>query len=251
MDEYFSGTNHYTQKAAVRDTLDTVVQELAKRPHWKFCYGEMGFFKLWYEAQDKEIQDLTKKLIKNGQLEIVGGGWSGNDEACPNFEDIINNFIIGHDFLKSEFGIVPKIGWNIDDFGHSDTNARIFGLMGYEAMFFSRLDHNDKDQRSKKENQAMNYLWRPSFNHFGVQNQVLTSVFKTDYCFPTGFSFGENYDSDDPFIADKSLTSFNADEKLIDLVNFVQDISTQRRGQNVMVPMGCDFDYSNAYMELM
>ena len=133
MDEYFSGTNHYTQQAAVRDTLDTVVEQLTLHPTWKFCYGEMGFFKLWYDQQEQEDKDKVKKLIKNGQLEIVGGGWSGNDEATPNFEDIINNFMIGHEFLQKEFGVIPKIGWNIDDFGHSDANSRIFGQMGYEA----------------------------------------------------------------------------------------------------------------------
>lgn len=71
-------------------------------------------------------------------------------------------------------------------------------------------------------------------------------MFRGDYCFPTGFLTGENYDSEDPLITDQTLTSFNAKDKLIDFVNFVQDISKQRRGQNIMVPMGCDFDYQNA-----
>ena len=71
----------------------------------------------------------------------------------------------------------------------------------------------------------MNFLWRPSSNHFGTQHQVLTSVFKSDYCFPDGFLTGENYDSEDPFITDKSLSSVNAEDKLIDFVNYVQDVS--------------------------
>ena len=46
-------------------------------------------------------------------------------------------------------------------------------------------------------------------------------MFKTDYCFPEGFFTGANYNSDDAFIDDKSLTSFNADSKMIDFVNWV------------------------------
>ena len=42
---------------------------------------------------------MTKELVKNGQLEIVNGGWSMNDEACPNYQDIIDNFAIGHRFV--------------------------------------------------------------------------------------------------------------------------------------------------------
>ena len=29
-------------------------------------------------------------LIKEGRLEIANGGWVSNDEACTNYEDIIN-----------------------------------------------------------------------------------------------------------------------------------------------------------------
>jgi hypothetical protein len=38
-------------------------------------------------------------LIKNGQLEILNGGWVAGDEADPNYEDLINNMMIGHEFL--------------------------------------------------------------------------------------------------------------------------------------------------------
>jgi hypothetical protein len=53
-------------------------------------------------------------------------------------------------------------------------------------------------------------LWRPGVSHFGIQHQILTNVFKMDYCFPEGFLFGENYDSDDRIVTDKSLSTFNA-----------------------------------------
>jgi alpha-amylase/alpha-mannosidase (GH57 family) len=50
----------------------------------------------------------------------VNGGWVDNDEGCPNFDDIINNMMIGHEFIKKTFGVYPKVGWNVDTFGHSD-----------------------------------------------------------------------------------------------------------------------------------
>ena len=69
-------------------------------------------------------------------------------------------------------------------------------------MFFSRLDHNDKHWRSKNENKAMTFLWRPGANHFGQQHQILTYVWPNDYCYPTGFFAGESYDTDDVFQPD-------------------------------------------------
>jgi alpha-mannosidase len=86
----------------------------------------------------------VKEMVKNKQLEFVNGGWVDNDEAAPHFDDIINNMMIGHEFIKKTFGVAPKIGWDIDTFGHSDTNTRLFAQMGFEALFFSRLDEPEK-----------------------------------------------------------------------------------------------------------
>jgi len=41
----------------------------------------------------------------------------------------------------------------------------MFSEMGFDAMFFSRLDRDEKDQRQKKR--EMTYLWRPGKSHFG------------------------------------------------------------------------------------
>ena len=67
-----------------------------------------------------------------------------HDEACPTFDDMINNMMLGHQFLLEEFGIKPRIGWSIDPFGHSNTNVRLFAEMGFDAWFFARLDYQDK-----------------------------------------------------------------------------------------------------------
>ena len=46
----------------------------------------------------------------------------------------------GHQWLRKEIGITPKIGWMIDSFGHSSSNAALFADFGFDAMFFSRMD---------------------------------------------------------------------------------------------------------------
>ena len=40
-----------------------------------------------------------------------------------------------------ELGAKPRIGWQIDPFGHSQTNARLFAEMGFDAFFIGRLDY--------------------------------------------------------------------------------------------------------------
>lgn len=34
-----------------------------------------------------------------------------HDEACPHYEDMINNMQMGHQFALKEFGVAPRIGW--------------------------------------------------------------------------------------------------------------------------------------------
>ena len=62
------------------------------------------------------------------------------DEAVTSYSDILTNFRLGSAFLKEEFGVETKIGWQLDPFGHSSANAELFQLLGMEAMVFARIN---------------------------------------------------------------------------------------------------------------
>ena len=48
------------------------------------------------------------------------------DEATPYYEDMIDQMTKGHEFLKREFDVKPRVAWHIDPFGHSSANAAMF-----------------------------------------------------------------------------------------------------------------------------
>jgi alpha-mannosidase len=73
--------------------------------------------------------------------------------------------MMGHSFIEKAFGVVPKIGWQIDPFGHSNANARLFAEMGLDAVFFARLDQQEKDKRL--EEKTMEWIWRPFWESIG------------------------------------------------------------------------------------
>ena len=75
-----------------------------------------------------------------GQLELVQGGLVSPDEATTNYADVLRNYEAGHDFLRSEFGMTPRIGWQLDPFGHSAVTAELMAEMGMEAIFFARIN---------------------------------------------------------------------------------------------------------------
>lgn len=54
----------------------------------------------------------------------------------------------------------PKIGWQIDPFGHSREMASLFTQFGFDGLFFARLDWRDKDKRLREKTAEM--IWQGS-----------------------------------------------------------------------------------------
>jgi hypothetical protein len=111
VDEYYSGVNNDIQRVEVHLILDEVIQELLKDEKKRFSYVEMKFFSMWWRNQTEDLKDQVRALVRQGRLELLNAGWSMHDEACPTYEDMLNNMQIGHEFVLKEFGIKPRIGW--------------------------------------------------------------------------------------------------------------------------------------------
>ena len=50
-----------------------------------------------------------------------------HDEAATHYIDMIDQTALGHRFIKEEFGVTPRVGWQIDPFGHSAVQAYLLG----------------------------------------------------------------------------------------------------------------------------
>ena len=111
VDEYFDGSARNTQWTNVEVEITNVMWSLIDNPERKFSEVEMKFFNMWWNNQNDDMKDRVKGLIKSGQLELINGGWSMHDEACPTYDDMINNMLIGHEWIEQEFGVKPRIGW--------------------------------------------------------------------------------------------------------------------------------------------
>lgn len=55
------------------------------------------------------------------------GGMCMHDEAATHYIDMIDQTTLGHRFIKKEFDVTPRIGWQIDPFGHSAVQAYLLG----------------------------------------------------------------------------------------------------------------------------
>ena len=116
------------------------MDELISDPEKRFTQVEMKYFTMWWNHQNDEYKDQVRNLVKEKRLDFVNAGWSMHDEACTHHDGMMNNMMIGHEFLEREFDFQPKVGWHIDPFGHSNANPRLFAEMGLDAWFFARID---------------------------------------------------------------------------------------------------------------
>ena len=60
---------------------------------------DIGFFRRYYQTLKSDDQDLIKKLVGRGQVDIVHGGIVSTDEACPDYTEILRNFEQAQIFL--------------------------------------------------------------------------------------------------------------------------------------------------------
>ena len=130
--------DYFTQH--VEKILTSVMQALNKDRARRFTHSEIAFFEMWWIRQNSAMKDLVRELVSEGRFEFANGGWVASDEACPTFTELLQNILYGHDFLKREFSITPKIVWHMDAFGHSSTTAKLFTDLGFEAFFFGRIN---------------------------------------------------------------------------------------------------------------
>jgi len=241
--------------------IDTIAQQLAENPDRKFIYVETAFFARWWEEADDFKRGRMRKLVKDKQLEFINGGWCMHDEASPLWTAMVDQTTRGHQFIYKNFGepAAPRGTWQIDPFGHSNTEAWLLGAeAGMESLFWGRMDYEDRDARyalnasdpggGGRENGpttgGFEWIWEGS-KSLGASAQVFAgNLFGTG---SGGYSTWMNFDGTDQQINDDPRRhDYNLDA-WVDA--FVQDAAAQAGHtltDHQLWACGTDFQYQNA-----
>lgn len=128
-----------------------------------------------------------------------------NDEGATHYNSMIDQHSLGAEFLRDQFGECgrPKLGWQIDTFGHSRQVASLFAhvssyqnktyfeikynfQMGFDGLFFGRVDPQDYVERYRTK--TMEMIWKGSAN-LGEESWLFTGVIPRTYDAPASFCF--------------------------------------------------------------
>ncbi|ESO84761.1 hypothetical protein LOTGIDRAFT_207233 [Lottia gigantea] len=230
VDQYYYGDKNDIQIAGVQYILDSVIPELINDPNKRFIYVEIAFFARWWREQSDSMRHAVKGLVNEGRLEFILGGWCMNDEAATHYNAIIDQHTIGFEFLRQNFKECgrPRVAWQIDPFGHSRELASLFAQMGFDGLFFGRLDYQDKDNRLNKK--TMEMIWKGSPKNLGSRSELFTGALYSGYGPPSGFCW-DTICGDSPIMLSSSFM-FQA---------------KHYQTKHLIWTMGSDFQYSNAH----
>ncbi|KAJ6686994.1 ALPHA-MANNOSIDASE [Salix purpurea] len=243
VDQYYFGGNNSIRGACVQNVIDSVMSSLFEDKNRKFIYVEMAFFQRWWRQQSEAMKIKVKDLVNSGQLEFINGGMCMHDEATPHYIDLIDQTTLGHKYIKDEFGQLPRVGWQIDPFGHSAVQAYLLGAeLGFDSLFFARIDYQDRAKRLKEKN--LEVVWRGS-KSLGSTSQIFTGIFPKHYDPPDGFTFEIN-DVSPPIQDDVLLFDYNVQERVNAFVAAALAQANVTRTNHIMWLMGTDFRYQYA-----
>ncbi|XP_076427914.1 lysosomal alpha-mannosidase-like isoform X3 [Peromyscus maniculatus bairdii] len=247
VDQYYYGSLNDIQHASVQNILDSVISSLREDPTRRFIYVEMAFFSRWWKQQTNAKRNIVRKLVRQGRLEFVSGGWVMNDEGATHYGAIVDQMTLGLRFLQDTFGSNgrPRVAWHIDPFGHSREQASLFAQMGFDGLFLGRIDYQDKLLRKKEL--KMEEVWRASASLKPPIADLFTGVLPNTYHPPENLCW-DVLCGNSPIMEDPQSPQYNADT----LVSyFLQLASLQQqyyRTNHTVMTMGSDFHYEDANM---
>ena len=115
--------------------------------------------------------------------------------------------------------------------------------MGFDSLFFGRLDYDDKNKRLKDK--TMEMVWQAGGSSLGKSSWLFTGALYNGYGPPEGFCF-DAMCGDDPIMDDPSLHDYNKDQKVKDFIAAAEDQAQHYATNHIMMTMGSDFQYNNA-----
>ncbi|CDW88482.1 glycosyl hydrolases family 38 protein [Stylonychia lemnae] len=182
-----------------------------------------------------------------GYYTQMNGGWVASDEACPLYFDLLQNIKRGHDFLNKTFGVIPKMAWHADSFGHSSQTAKLFKELGFEGLFLGRMNDQYRDNMISTKNMA--FIWNPTFegldSEYRAHDGIYTHITHNMYHPPCDIGIGSSIlvQSYDLYEFIRSNLKVDGEIKIIQCIEeFAQGYKTQ----NIMMMFGDDFAFSDA-----
>ena len=124
-------------------TFEAAADLLDEYPEFVFNHNESLLYE-WTKRYRPDLYARIQEHVRNGRWIISGGWYLQPDLNLPCGESIARQILIGRQFFAQEFGVEPRVAYNLDSFGHNGNLPQFLRLSGYELYTHFRPHPNEK-----------------------------------------------------------------------------------------------------------
>ncbi|MGI4789474.1 MAG: glycoside hydrolase family 38 C-terminal domain-containing protein [Janthinobacterium lividum] len=123
-------------------TCRSACDRMDTHPDLVFTRGEAWIY--WQvERTDPELFERIRQHVKTGRWQIVNGWWIQPDCNAPSEWGFERQIEMGRDYFMDRFGIFPRIGYNVDSFGHSAALPSLLRRYGQDRYVMMRPEDHE------------------------------------------------------------------------------------------------------------
>jgi alpha-mannosidase len=127
-----------------RPGLDLVRAHLDRAeadPDYAFVLSELDYLKPYWDSFPAD-RSRIRRLIDAGRVELVGGMYNQPDSNLSGAETLVRSLIYGVAYHRDVIGGRPRVGWQLDAFGHAPGFPSLAAGAGLDAVVFARGPHH-------------------------------------------------------------------------------------------------------------
>ncbi len=120
-------------------TCRSAVKCCREFPDFIFTRGEAWLYQQ-IELLDPKLFAEVRQLVEKGQWHITGGQHVQPDTNIPTGVGWRRQIEHGQRYFQNRFGVHPRVGYNVDAFGHTAAIPDLYTAFGYVGYVFGRPD---------------------------------------------------------------------------------------------------------------
>jgi alpha-mannosidase len=125
--------------ASYRSALDRMKEDA----DFTFSASSAAFY-AWVEQISPAMFEEIRERVREGRWEIVGGWWVEPDCNIPHGESFVRHGLYSQRYFKDKFGVIARVGYNVDSFGHAASLPQILKKSGMDYYIFMRPSRQEK-----------------------------------------------------------------------------------------------------------
>jgi alpha-mannosidase len=118
-------------------TFRSAVDRCHEYPEFRYTRGEAWLYQ-WVEELDPGLFAAARELVAAGRWSVAGGQWVQPDANLPTAAGWRKQIQLGQRYFQDRFGVSPRVGYNVDTFGHPATLPDLLAELGYHGYVFHR-----------------------------------------------------------------------------------------------------------------